>query len=79
MKVWNLIPASKCLSEKKLSLLSWLATALLNSLNSLPFSPFLNWGECWVWISENRCLYDRSHLRYESDLTETEWNEVGRQ
>ena len=36
-------------------------------------------GECWVWISGDRCLYDRSHLRYESDLTETEWNEVGRQ
>jgi transposase len=30
-----------------------------------------------VWTSENRCRYDRSHLRYESDLTETEWSEVG--
>jgi len=30
-----------------------------------------------VWTSENRCRYDRRHLRYESDLTEAEWSEVG--
>jgi transposase len=30
-----------------------------------------------VWTSENRCRYDRRHLRYESDLTEVEWSEVG--
>ena len=30
-----------------------------------------------MWTSENRCRYDRRHLRYESDLTETEWSEVG--
>jgi hypothetical protein len=37
---------SKCLSENKLSLLNRLATALLNSLNLLPFSsPFLNLEE----------------------------------
>jgi transposase len=29
-----------------------------------------------VWTSENRCRYDRSHLRYESDLNETKWSEV---
>ena len=29
-----------------------------------------------MWTSENRDRYDRSHLRYESDLTEAEWNEI---
>jgi len=29
-----------------------------------------------MWSRENRCRYDRSHLRYESDLTEAEWDEV---
>ena len=29
-----------------------------------------------MWTSENRCRYDRSHQRYESDLTETEWGEI---
>jgi hypothetical protein len=42
----RLIYASQCLSENKLSLLSRLATPLLNSLNPLPFSPsFLNLGK----------------------------------
>jgi transposase len=26
-----------------------------------------------MWTTENRCQYDRSHLRYESDLTDEEW------
>lgn len=26
-----------------------------------------------MWTSENRGRYDRSHLRYESDLTDAEW------
>jgi transposase len=26
-----------------------------------------------MWTKENRPLYDRSHLRYESDLTDAEW------
>ena len=26
-----------------------------------------------MWTKENRLLYDRSHLRYESDLTDAEW------
>ena len=29
-----------------------------------------------VWTSENRGRYDRSHLRYESDLTDEEWAEI---
>ena len=29
-----------------------------------------------MWTSENRCRYDRSHLRYESDLTDEEWAEI---
>jgi len=29
-----------------------------------------------MWTQENRCRYDRSHLRYESDLSEAEWGEV---
>ena len=54
-----------------------LATALLNSLTPLPFClPFADWG-LLVWTAENRCRYDRRHLRYESDLTEAEWGEVG--
>ena len=30
-----------------------------------------------MWTAENRCRYDRRHLRYESDLTDVEWGEVG--
>ena len=26
-----------------------------------------------MWTNENRSLYDRSHLRYPSDLTDEEW------
>ncbi len=26
-----------------------------------------------MWTKENRARYDRSHLRYESDLTDEEW------
>ncbi len=26
-----------------------------------------------MWTNENRCLYDRDHLRYPSDLTDAEW------
>jgi transposase len=26
-----------------------------------------------MWTNENRCLYDRSKLRYPSDLTDEEW------
>jgi transposase len=29
-----------------------------------------------MWTAENRCRYDRSHLRYESDLTDEEWAEI---
>jgi transposase len=29
-----------------------------------------------MWTTENRCRYDRSHLRYESDLTDAEWAEI---
>ena len=29
-----------------------------------------------MWTNENRCRYDRSHLRYESDLTDEEWGEI---
>ena len=29
-----------------------------------------------MWTSENRGRYDRSHLRYESDLTDQEWAEI---
>ena len=29
-----------------------------------------------MWTQENRSRYDRSHLRYESDLSEAEWSEV---
>jgi transposase len=29
-----------------------------------------------MWTKENRCRYDRSHLRYETDLTDEEWAEV---
>ena len=32
-----------------------------------------------MWTNENRCLYDRSHLRYESDLTDEEWAEIAPQ
>ena len=30
-----------------------------------------------MWTRENRDRYDRSHLRYESDLSDAEWSEVG--
>jgi len=29
-----------------------------------------------MWTNENRARYDRSHLRYESDLTDEEWAEI---
>jgi transposase len=29
-----------------------------------------------MWTQENRCHYDRSHLRYPSDLTDEKWAEV---
>jgi transposase len=29
--------------------------------------------ECTMWTAENRGLYDRSQLRYPSDLTDEEW------
>src|SRR5689334_19873291 len=29
-----------------------------------------------MWTTENRCRYDRSHLRYESDLTDEEWAQI---
>ncbi|MGN6138442.1 MAG: IS5 family transposase [Ralstonia sp.] len=29
-----------------------------------------------MWTTENRCRYDRGHLRYESDLTDEEWSEI---
>jgi transposase len=29
-----------------------------------------------MWTQENRCHYDRSHLRYPSDLTDEEWAEI---
>ena len=32
-----------------------------------------------MWTIENRGHYDRSHLRYESDLTDPEWAEIGPQ
>ena len=31
---------------------------------------------CRMWTTENRWRYDRSHLRYESDLTDDEWAEI---
>ena len=30
-----------------------------------------------MWTQENRDRYDRSHLRYASDLTDAEWAEIG--
>jgi transposase len=30
-----------------------------------------------MWTPENRDRYDRSHLRYASDLTDAEWAEIG--
>src|ERR1700741_3328730 len=30
-----------------------------------------------MWTNENRARYDRSHLRYPSDLTDDEWKLVG--
>ena len=29
-----------------------------------------------MWTKENRRRYDRSHLRYEHDLTDEEWAEI---
>jgi len=29
-----------------------------------------------MWTTENRCRYNRSHLRYESDLTDEEWASI---
>ena len=29
-----------------------------------------------MWTTENRCRYNRSRLRYESDLTDEEWEEI---
>ena len=29
-----------------------------------------------MWTNENRARYDRSHLRYPSDLTDDEWKPV---
>ena len=49
----------------------------LNPLIPLPFpSPCINPGGCPVWTKENRARYDRSGLRYESDLTDNEWAEI---
>ena len=31
-----------------------------------------------MWTTENRALYDRSKLRYPSDLTDEEWSIIGR-
>jgi transposase len=31
----------------------------------------------WMWTDENRGRYDRSALRYPSDLTDDEWSHVG--
>ena len=30
-----------------------------------------------MWTQENRQRYDRSYLRYESDLSDEEWSEIG--
>ena len=30
-----------------------------------------------MWTQDNRGRYDRSHLRYASDLTDSEWAEIG--
>ena len=30
-----------------------------------------------MWTTDNRARYDRSHLHYESDLTDEEWAEIG--
>jgi transposase len=30
-----------------------------------------------MWTQANRQRYDRSYLRYESDLSDEEWNEIG--
>ena len=29
-----------------------------------------------MWKQDNRCRYDRSHLRYPSDLADEEWAEI---
>lgn len=41
----------------------------------IPFPWKIDSGD-WMWTKENRARYDRSQLRYESDLTDTEWAEV---
>ena len=49
----------------------------MNLLNLLPFRlPDIDLGN-GMWTQENRQRYDRSHLRYESDLSDEEWCEVG--
>jgi transposase len=30
-----------------------------------------------MWTAENRGFYDRSKLRYPSDVTDYEWNHIG--
>jgi hypothetical protein len=44
----------------------------LNLLNLLPFCPLLDF-EGDMWTTDNRGRYDRSRLRYPSDLTDDEW------
>lgn len=31
------------------------------------------WTGLWMWTAENRGRYDRSRLRYPTDLTDAEW------
>src|SRR5208283_766052 len=38
--------------------------------------PCVDFGGHPVWTKENRARYDRSGLRYESDLTDEEWAEI---
>ena len=52
----------KCLSAK------W-----LNHMKSVVIHCGLLIREVAIWSSENRCRYDRSALRYPSDLTDEEW------
>ena len=33
-------------------------------------------ARCLMWTKENRHRYNRDHLRYPSDLTDTEWSHV---
>ncbi len=49
---------------------------VLSPLIPLPFpAPVSIWGHP-VWTKESRARYDRSDLRYESDLTDEEWAEI---